>query len=251
MLLKDKVAIITGASRGIGWAIARRFLQEGARVVACARHIEKAQSILKGISLPVGATHASPLQIIPTDVSKPDQVEEMVQKTLDKWGQIHILINNAGITRDGLLVRMSLEDWQEVIGVNLTGAFLCSKAVSKSMISQRSGAILNITSIIGLTGNAGQANYAASKAGLIGLTKSLAKELASRSIRVNAVAPGFIETEMTAGMDQKAKEGALGQIPLGYFGKAEDVADAALFLVSDQARYITGQVLQVDGGMAI
>lgn len=239
MLLKGKVAIVTGASRGIGWAIARRFLQEGAQVVACARHPEKAQSILEGI------------EIIPTDVSKPKQVEKMVQKTLDKWGQIHILINNAGITRDGLLVRMSLEDWQEVIGVNLTGAFLCCKAVSKSMIQQHSGAILNITSIIGLTGNAGQANYAASKAGLIGLTKSLAKELASRSIRVNAVAPGFIETEMTAGMDQKAKEGALSQIPLGYFGKAEDVADAALFLVSDQARYITGQVLQVDGGMAI
>ncbi len=239
MLLKGKVAIVTGASRGIGWTIARRFLQEGARVVACARNPEKARSILEGI------------EIIPTDVSKPEQVEEMVQKTLDKWGQIHILINNAGITRDGLLVRMSLEDWQEVIGVNLTGAFLCCKAVSKSMIQQRSGAILNITSIIGLTGNAGQANYAASKAGLIGLTKSLAKELASRSVRVNAVAPGFIETEMTAGMDQKARTGALSQIPLGYFGKAEDVADAALFLVSDQARYITGQVLQVDGGMAI
>lgn len=239
MLLKDKIAIVTGASRGIGWAIARRLAQEGARVVACARHPEKAQSILEGIS------------IIPTDVSNPDQVEQMVQKTLDKWGQIHILINNAGITRDGLLVRMSLQDWQEVVSVNLTGAFLCSKAVSKSMIKQRSGAILNITSIIGLTGNAGQANYAASKAGLIGLTKSLAKELASRSIRVNAVAPGFIETEMTAGMDQKAKEAALEQIPLGCFGKAEDVAEAALFLVSEQGKYITGQVLQVDGGMAI
>lgn len=243
MMLKGKVAIVTGASRGIGWAIARRLAQEGASIVACARNPENAQTITKNLAHPVD------LLTLSVDVSKPEQVEEMVQKTLDKWGQIHILINNAGITRDGLLVRMSLQDWQEVIGVNLTGAFLCCKAVSKNMIQQRSGVILNITSIIGLTGNAGQANYAASKAGLVGLTKSLAKELASRSIRVNAVAPGFIETEMTGGMDQKAKEAALGQIPMGYFGKAEDVADAALFLVSDQARYITGQVLQVDGGM--
>ncbi len=245
MLLKDKVAIVTGASRGIGWAIARRFAEEGASIMLCARNPENARSIVKELSHPVDLITCS------VDVSKPEQVQEMVQKTLDKWGKIHILINNAGITRDGLLVRMSLQDWQEVIDVNLTGAFLCSKAVSKSMIQQRSGAILNITSIIGLTGNAGQSNYAASKAGMIGLTKSLARELASRSIRVNAVAPGFIETEMTSGMDQKAKEAALGQIPLGYFGKAENVAEAALFLVSDQAGYITGQVLQVDGGMVI
>ncbi len=245
MLLKDKVAIVTGASRGIGWAIARRFAQEGANIVACSRNPKDTHAIVEGLSHPVELLSYS------VDVSKPEQVQEMVQKTLDKFGRIHILVNNAGITRDGLVVRMSLEHWESVIHTNLSGAFFCAKEVAPNMIKNHAGTILNMSSIIGLTGNAGQANYSASKAGLIALTKSLAKELGRYGVRVNAIAPGFIETEMSGQLSEEIRKSIRGEIPLGYFGSAEDVASTALFLVSDQGRYITGQVLQVDGGMAI
>ena len=246
MKLKDKVALITGGARGIGKQIALTFAGEGSDIAICDVNNEALAQAQKEIE--------STGRVVLTgvvDVTKPDQVESFVQKTLDKFKKIDILINNAGITRDGLLVRMQESDWDLVLGVNLKGAFNCTKAVAKVMMKQRDGRIVNMASIIGIMGNAGQANYAASKGGLIALTKSVAKELASRNVRVNAIAPGFIQTDMTAKLSDDVKSEMLKLIPLGKLGTANDVANLALFLVSDDSAYITGHVVQVDGGMVM
>jgi 3-oxoacyl-[acyl-carrier protein] reductase len=242
MQLQDQVAFITGARRGIGRAIALQLAREGAECVLLARTApdELAEEIRalgrRALALAV-------------DVSDGEAVDAAVKQTMGEMGRIDILVNNAGIAHDGLLLRMKLEQWQKVIDVNLTGAFHCTKAVARPMLKAESGRIINISSVIGQMGNAGQANYAASKAGLIGFTKSIAKELGSRGITVNAIAPGFITTDMTAEMSEEARAQLLQNIPLGALGEPEDVAFVALFLASAGARYITGQVLNVDGGM--
>ena len=246
VVLKDKVAVVTGGGRGIGKEIALLFAKNGADLAICDVNAD----VLSAAQAEVEKTGRKAMTGA-VDVTKSDQVESFVQKTLDKFGKIDILINNAGITRDGLLVRMSESDWDMVLDVNLKGAFLCTKAVSKIMMKQRDGKIVNIASIIGIMGNAGQANYAASKGGLIALTKTVAKELASRNIRANAIAPGFIETDMTAKLSEEVKSEMLKHIPLGRLGTAQDVANLALFLVSDSSAYITGQVVQIDGGMVM
>ncbi len=246
MKLKDRVALITGGAKGIGKEIALTFAKEGSLIAICDVNSEA----LSQAQTDIEAAGRSVLTGV-VDVTKPDQVESFVQKTLDKFKKIDILINNAGITRDNLLVRMQEADWDLVLGVNLKGAFNCTKAAAKVMMKQRDGRIVNIASIIGIMGNAGQANYAASKGGLIALTKSVAKELAPRNIRVNAIAPGFIQTDMTAKLQEDVKNGILKLIPLGKFGTANDVANLALFLVSDDSAYITGHVVQVDGGMVM
>ncbi len=246
MILKDKVAIVTGGARGIGKEISMLFAREGADIAICDVNADVLAATRKEIEA-LGRDVATGI----VDVTKADQVEEFVQKTLDKFKKIDILVNNAGITRDGLLVRMSESDWDMVLGVNLKGAFNCTKAVSKIMMKQRDGRIVNMASIIGVMGNAGQANYAASKGGLIAFTKSVAKELASRNVRANAIAPGFIQTDMTAKLSDDVKSEMLKHIPLGKLGTVEDVANLALFLVSDDSAYITGQVVQVDGGMVM
>ncbi|MCD5390967.1 3-oxoacyl-[acyl-carrier-protein] reductase [candidate division NPL-UPA2 bacterium] len=244
MLLKDKVAIVTGAAQGIGKAIAVALAREGANIVIVDINLEGAKATAREIeSLGRGAL------VFEVDVSRADQVNEMVKKVLDSFKRIDILINNAGITRDALIVRMDESDWDKVMEINLKSAFNCSKAVARPMMKQRSGKIINIASVIGLVGNVGQSNYAASKAGIIGLAKSLAKELAPRGINVNAIAPGFIKTEMTERLSQEVRAEMLKRIPLARFGDVEDVARVVLFLVSDAAGYITGQVLNVDGGM--
>ncbi|NQT23606.1 MAG: 3-oxoacyl-[acyl-carrier-protein] reductase [Candidatus Omnitrophica bacterium] len=244
MELKGKVTFITGGARGIGLSIARKFAEVGSDIAICdvnEKSLDEAASALK----------ASGRQVMTgkIDVTKFEEVQSFIQKILDKFERIDILINNAGITRDGLLVRMSESDWDAVLDVNLKGTFNCTKAVSKPMMKQRGGKIVSIASIIGITGNPGQANYAASKGGIIAFTKSIAKELASRNINVNAIAPGFIETDMTLKLSEDLKNSMLKMIPLGKFGKTEDVANLALFLVSNDSAYITGQVIQVDGGM--
>jgi 3-oxoacyl-[acyl-carrier protein] reductase len=246
MLLKDKVAIVTGGARGIGKEIALTFAREGADVCICDVNEETLKETAR--ELESAGRQAIALKI---DVTAFPQVEEMVQKVLDKFKKIDILINNAGITRDNLLLRMKEEEWDAVINVNLKGTFNCTKAASKVMIKQKSGKIVNVASIIGLMGNAGQANYAASKGGIISFTKSAAKELASRNINVNAIAPGFIKTDMTAKIPQNLQEEMLKAIPLKRFGEASDVANLALFLVSETSNYITGHVIQVDGGMVM
>lgn len=246
MILKDKAAIITGGARGIGRQIALLFGKEGASLAICDIDLNTLNAAQKEIE---GLGQGVLTGVV--DVTDQEQVEGFVQKTLDKFKKIDILVNNAGITRDSLLVRMQESDWDMVLDVNLKGAFNCTKAVSKSMMKQRDGKILNIASIIGMMGNAGQANYAASKGGLIAFTKSVAKELASRNIRVNAIAPGFIQTDMTAKLSSELKDVLLKAIPLGRLGTVEDVANLALFLVSDDSAYITGQVIQVDGGMVM
>ncbi|MDP6038656.1 MAG: 3-oxoacyl-[acyl-carrier-protein] reductase [Candidatus Latescibacteria bacterium] len=245
--LKDKTAIVTGASRGIGEAIALRLASEGANVAICAsRSTEAAEAVAEKI-------RASGNQAIvqQTDVSQSESVDTLIKTTLDAWGKIDILINNAGITRDNLLMRMKKDEWDAVLDVNLKGAYHCIKAVTRPMMKARSGRIINISSVVGLMGNAGQINYAASKAGLIGLTKSVAKELAGRNITANVVAPGFIPTEMTAKLTDDLQEKLIAQIPLGKLGSPEDVAAAVAFLASDDAAYMTGQVLVVDGGMVM
>lgn len=244
-LLKDKVALITGASRGIGKAIALKFAQNGANVIINYSSSQSQAEELKEEIEKIGTK----AMIIKCDVSNADEVSQMFSQAEKEFGRLDILVNNAGITKDGLILRMNEEDFDKVIAINLKGAFLCARAAAKMMVKQRSGNIINISSVVGIAGNIGQANYAASKAGIIGLTKSLAKELASRNIRVNAIAPGFIKTDMTEVLSDKVKEVMLSSIPLGRFGEADEVANVALFLASNLSSYITGQVIVVDGGM--
>ncbi len=246
-MLEGKIAVVTGASRGIGRAIAIRLAGEGATVVINYNGSkEKAEEVKQEIEGAGGKA-----AVCQCNVADFDQCQAFIQKVIDEFGRIDILVNNAGITRDGLLMKMSEEDFDQVIETNLKGAFHTIRFASRQMLRQKSGRIINLSSVVGVTGNAGQANYAASKAGVIGLTKSAARELASRGITVNAIAPGFIETDMTSVLSEKVKEGAAAGIPLGVFGKPEDVAAAAAFLASDEAGYITGQVLHVDGGMVM
>ena len=247
MLLTDKTAVVTGGSRGIGRAIAVSLAAEGAKVaVKYAGNAAAAEETLSLIKEQGGEAVA-----MQCDVADDAAVSDMINAVKEQFGSVDILVNNAGITRDGLLMRMKEGDWQTVLDTNLTGVFHCTKAVTKLMMKQRSGAIINITSVVGQTGNAGQANYAAAKAGMIGFTKSVAKELASRGIRVNAVAPGCIDTDMTAVLSDAVKEDMLKSIPLGRVAQPEEVAKAVVFLASDNASYITGQVLNVDGGMVM
>lgn len=243
--LRNQVAIVTGASRGIGRAIALAMATEGAQVVVnYASSGEAAQQVVDEIAASGGSAIA-----FQADVSKAEQVEDLLQTTLQKWNRVDILVNNAGITRDTLLLRMKPEDWQAVIDLNLTGVFLCTRAVSKVMLKQRAGRIINIASVAGQMGNPGQANYSAAKAGVIGFTKTIAKELAPRGITVNAVAPGFIVTDMTSNL--KSEE-ILQYIPLGRYGQPEEVAGMVRFLATDPAAaYITGQVFNVDGGLVM
>ncbi|MBL7130756.1 MAG: 3-oxoacyl-[acyl-carrier-protein] reductase [Candidatus Omnitrophica bacterium] len=244
MKLKDRVSLITGAARGIGKEIALNFAREGSNIVVFDVDLEAAQSTQREIE-DLGRRAMS----FKVDVTNLRQIEEMMNLILDKFSKIDILVNNAGITKDNLILRMSEEDWDRVLSVNLKGAFNCIKVVSRQMIKKRYGKVVNVASIIGMIGNAGQTNYAASKGGLIALTKSLAKELASRNINVNAVAPGFIETPMTAKLPKDYKKQMLENIPMGKFGSPEDVAKVCLFLASSESDYMTGQVIVVDGGM--
>ena len=246
MSFEGKVAVITGASRGIGFAIADAFLGRGAKVALCAtcqNSINKAKDLLlqKYPSAEIFAAVA--------DVSKAEDCEKFISAVVQHFGKLDILVNNAGITRDTLLIRMGENDWDAVLNINLKGAFLMSKAAAKVMLKQKSGNIINMSSIVGLSGMAGQANYSASKAGIIGLTQSMAKELASRNIRVNAIAPGFVKTDMTDTLKEDYKEKILSMIPLKRFAEVSDIANAAVFLASDNAGYITGQVLAVTGGL--
>ena len=247
MLLDGKCALVTGASRGIGRAVALQLASEGAKVALnFAGNEAAANAVCEEIKSAGGQAI-----LVKADVSDEAAVQQMVQTVAEAFGRIDILVNNAGITRDGLLARMKEEDWDAVLSTNLKGVFLTTKAATKLMMKQRAGRIVNMASVVGVTGNAGQANYSAAKAGVIGFTKTIAKELASRGITANAVAPGFIDTDMTSALSDKAKEAALSGIPLGRMGTPEDIAAAVLFLVSDQASYITGQVLNVDGGMVM
>jgi len=244
--LASQVAVVTGAGRGIGRAIALRFADEGADVVCVSRTVENAEKAAAEVRALGRRAWAHAV-----DVGDPVAVGASATAILAETGRVDILVNNAGVTRDGLLMRMSEEDWDTVLNTNLRGAFAFTKAFTRAFVKQRSGRIINVASVIGLIGNAGQCNYAASKAGLIGFTKSVARELASRGITVNALAPGFITTDMTAGLTEELKAGVLRQIPLGRFGEAEDIAQAALFLAGPGAKYVTGQVLVVDGGMVM
>ena len=244
--LKDKSALVTGASRGIGRATALALAERGAKVALAARSTEQLEKLAAQIRADGGT--ALPLSVDARDSAAVDDAVAEAAAALDG---IDILVNNAGVTRDTLLIRMKDADWDDVIGTNLSGAFYFARSAARGMMRQRSGRIVNISSVVGVSGNAGQANYAASKAGLIGLTKSMAKELAPRGVTVNAVAPGFIETDMTAALSEGIREAVRASIPLGCFGEADDAAAAVCFLASDAARYITGQVLQVDGGLAM
>ena len=244
MKLEGKAALITGGAQGIGRAIALLFAREGARVAVSDINLEKAGETCREIESQGGEALA-----IGGNVADPRGAEAMVEQAAERFGGLDILVNNAGITRDGVLLRMKEEDWDAVMAVNLKGAFHCTKAVLRFFLKRKEGVIINIASVTGQMGNAGQANYAASKAGLIGFTKSVAREYASRNIRVNAVAPGFIDTAMSQAIPQKDRELLIRQIPLERLGKAEDVAEAVLFLASPSAAYITGQVLNVNGGM--
>ena len=245
-LLNGKTAIVTGASRGIGAAIAHRLCETGANVVICSRSADTIAQVADTLQDKGYAVHA-----MVADISQKADVEVLIKKTIAQFSQIDILVNNAGITRDMLLMRLKDEDWDTVLQTNLTGTMYCTRAVLRPMIRQRSGRIINISSVVGLMGNAGQANYAAAKAGILGLTKATAKEVGARGITVNAIAPGFITTDMTAQIPEQSQEQILEMIPLRGFGDPEDVADAVCFLASDAARYITGQTLQVDGGMVM
>ena len=246
-MLSGKIAIVTGAARGIGRAIAISLGKEGATVIVnCSSSLEKAQEVVAEIRENGGTA-----EVHQCDVANAEAVETLFAKVLEIYGQVDILVNNAGITKDGLLMRMSEEDFDAVIATNLKGSFLCTKQAVKTMIRKRTGRIINISSVSGVIGNAGQANYSASKAGVIGLTKATAREVASRGITVNAIAPGFIETDMTDKLSDKIKETVTQQIPLGRFGTTEDIANAVVFLASEKSQYITGQVLCVDGGMVM
>lgn len=242
----NQIAVVTGAGRGIGRAIALKFAAEGADVACVSRSRENSEKVAAEIRALGRKAWAHAVDVVDADA-----VNTAVGKILTECGKVDILVNNAGVTRDTLLMRMSDADWDTVLNTNLKGAFLMTKAFSRALIKQRSGRIINVTSVIGLIGNAGQSNYAASKAGLIGFTKSVARELASRGITVNAIAPGFIETDMTAGLKAELRAEVLKGIPLGTFGQPDDIANAAVFLASAAARYVTGQVLAVDGGMVM
>jgi 3-oxoacyl-[acyl-carrier protein] reductase len=246
MRLKDRVALITGGARGIGRSISLAFAKEGADVVVWDVNLEEAEKTCKDIEALGRISLAAQVDV--TDYAK---VEEAVNKILDKLGKVDILVNNAGITKDNLLLRMSQAEWDAVLNVNLKGTFNCIRAVSRPMIKQRSGRIISIASIIGIIGNPGQANYSASKAGIIALTKTAAKELASRNINANAVAPGFIQTAMTDKLSEELKQKMLATIPLNKFGTADDVAAVCLFLASEDSSYVTGQTIVVDGGMVM
>ncbi len=246
MRLENTVALVTGSAQGIGREIALTLARAGADVVISDVNLERSQAT----SAEIEALGRKSMALV-LDVTRSAEVDAAVNKILDKMGKVDILVNNAGITKDGLLLRMSEADWDAVLNVNLKGTFNCTKAVSKVMIKQRSGKIVNVASIIGIIGNAGQANYAASKAGVIALTRTTAKELASRNINVNAVAPGFIQTAMTDKLSDEVKQKMMAAIPLNKLGTPADVANLCLFLVSEESRYITGQVIVVDGGMVM
>jgi len=243
-MLKDKVVIVTGASRGIGRSLALNMAAQGAKLVLSARNAEALAQLVTEIQATGGAAVA-----VAGDVSSATAANELVDAGMQAFGRIDVLVNNAGITRDALLLRMKDEDWDDVLNINLKGAFLCTRAAAKVMSKQRYGRIINISSVVGEMGNPGQANYCASKAGLLGLTKSVARELARRNVTVNAITPGFIVTDMTEALPEKAREELAAQIPLGRLGSADDIAHAVIFLASDQAGYITGQTLGVNGGM--
>jgi 3-oxoacyl-[acyl-carrier protein] reductase len=245
MKLKGKVAIITGGAQGIGRSVAETFAREGADLVISDINAEQAATTAAEIASTFNVTAIA----VAGNVAKYDDCEKLVQATLDKFSKMDILINNAGITRDNLILRMSEQEWDAVIGVNLKGVFNCIKAASRVLLKQRSGRIINIASVVGLMGNAGQANYSASKGGVIALTKTCAREFASRNIQVNAIAPGFIRTAMTDALTDETRKKLSDQIPLGRLGEADDVAKAAVFLASDDSSYITGQILSVNGGM--
>ena len=244
--LSEKIALITGASRGIGQSISTVLAHSGAHVICVSRNISDVQTIADTITDQKFVASAASC-----DISDSNNVSELVKDLIEKYGRIDILVNNAGITRDNLLMRMSEDDWDKVLNVNLKAVFTSIKVASRSMIKQRSGRIINISSVVGLTGNSGQVNYAASKAGLIGMTKSIAKEFATRGITANCIAPGYIETEMTSNLTDDVKSSIKDQIPLGRIGCVEDIAHAVAYLASDEASYITGQTLTVDGGMVM
>ncbi|MDO5517355.1 MAG: 3-oxoacyl-[acyl-carrier-protein] reductase [Clostridium sp.] len=244
-MLKGKCAVVTGASRGIGKAIALKLAELGANIVVNYRSSEKEALEVENEIKQLGVEAVS----IKADISKLDEVENLIKIAKDHFGSIDIMVNNAGITKDNLILRMKEEEFDSVIDVNLKGVFNCLKSITPVMVRQKHGKIINISSVVGISGNAGQVNYAASKAGIIGMTKSLAKEIGSRGVNVNAVAPGFIDTEMTQGLGEKVKEEAKKNIPLKRFGEAHDVAEVVAFLAGSESDYITGQVIHVDGGM--
>jgi len=245
--LTERTALVTGGSRGIGRAIAEAFAKHGASVAVNFRSSgDEAKEVVSAI-LDAGGTAIA----VQGDVSNSDEAENVVKQVTEEFGKLDILVNNAGITRDGLIMRMSEDDWDAVLTTNLKGTFNCSKAVIKNMMRQRYGRIINISSVSGVAGNAGQTNYAASKAGIIGFTKSLAREVATRGITANVIAPGFIETEMSTSLDESIQQATLATIPMGRWGQPADVAELASFLASEEAGYITGQVINVDGGMVM
>lgn len=244
---EDKVVLITGGTRGIGYACAERFANEGAKIVLCGRSKDTAQAAAEEIA---GKTGARTLGV-QADVTDRTAVEAMVEKANEEFGTVHVLINNAGIVCDGLFARMKDSEWQDVLNTDLVGVFYCSRAVTRGMLKQRWGRIISVSSIVGLHGQAGQANYAAAKAGLVGLSKSLAQEFASRNITVNVVAPGYIATAMTANLPENVREAILKRVPLGRVGQAGEVAGLIRFLASEDASYITGSVIQIDGGLAM
>lgn len=249
-LVKNKKVLVTGGTAGIGRQIAMTFAQQGASVAIFGTNLERAQSVLKELEeCKVSDDQLFLAEIV--NVSKKETVDAAIKDILEKWGQIDVLINNAGITRDGLLMKMPEEHWDEVMAVNLKSVFNTCQALVRPMLKAKTGKIINISSVVGLTGNAGQVNYSASKSGVIGFTKSLAQELATRGITVNCIAPGFIETQMTGALTDGQKEGILKKIPMGRMGTPEEIAHAALFLASDMSNYMTGQVLTVDGGMVM